>query len=178
MVGYTTPTTSKIWFRAASSAPVTLELATSADLTASTIVGPVTPTADTDFMATLDVSDLVADTRYHYRLLVDGQPATAAPYPSFVTAPGATGQFTIAAGSCAKLEDQPIFDAIDELDPALMLMMGDNHYGNTSDLAALRFAYRNSRSKGGVQKLFQKTPTLATWDDHDMGAGRRKCRGL
>jgi alkaline phosphatase D len=90
-----------------------------------------------------------------------------APYPSFLTAPGATGTFTIAAGSCAKYEDQPIFDAIEALDPALMLMMGDNHYGNTSDLPALRYAYRNSRKKSGVEKLFKKTPTIATWDDHD-----------
>lgn len=170
MIGHTTTTTSKIWFRGASSAPVTIELATNANLTGSVTVGPVAPSPETDYMAVLEATDLIPDTRYYYRLLVDGKPASATqpPYPSFLTAPGAAGKFTIAAGSCAKYEDQPIWDSIEALNPTLTLMMGDNHYGNTNDLGAHRFYYRNARSKPGVVKLYRKSSVLATWDDHDF----------
>lgn len=168
MVGYTTSSTSKIWFRAASGAPVTLELATDSNLTSATMFGPASPSPDTDYMTTIEATGLQPDTRYYYRLLVNGAPATTAPYPSFVTAPSATGKVTIAAGSCAKLADQPIFDTIAGLNPTLMLMMGDNHYANSNDLNVLRSFYRSSREKAGLQKLFARSSVLATWDDHDF----------
>jgi len=76
----------------------------------------------------------------------------------------------IAFGSCAKQsKEQPIWDAINALEPDLFIMLGDNVYGDTRDMAVLRAKYAELGAKPGFRKLRERTPVLATWDDHDYG---------
>lgn len=77
----------------------------------------------------------------------------------------------IAFGSCAKQDKpQPIWDAIVELKPQLFLFLGDNIYGDTTDMEELKAKYKLLGNQPGYQKLKQTCPVLATWDDHDYGA--------
>lgn len=50
---------------------------------------------------------------------------------------------------------------------AALLFVGDNHYGNTDNVDALRWHYRWSRERPERAALLAATPILATWDDHD-----------
>lgn len=79
-------------------------------------------------------------------------------------------------GSCAHQDKaQPIWEPIQDLDPDLFVMLGDNIYGDTRDMALLADKYRRLAAKEGFAKLRRKTPVIATWDDHDYGendAGR------
>jgi alkaline phosphatase D len=48
-----------------------------------------------------------------------------------------------------------------------MLFIGDNHYGNASELGDLRQFYRHAHTRPLRADLMSRTATIATWDDHD-----------
>jgi alkaline phosphatase D len=51
----------------------------------------------------------------------------------------------------------------------LILMLGDNHYANTTDPIKQRAAFVAHRRNPGFAALTQRTPVYAIWDDHDFG---------
>lgn len=76
----------------------------------------------------------------------------------------------IAFGSCASQDKpQPIWDAVLESRPQVFLAMGDNIYGDTTDMEVLKSKYDQLGAKPGFRKLQETCPMLATWDDHDYG---------
>ena len=76
----------------------------------------------------------------------------------------------IAFGSCAnEHRPQPVWKAINELDPQLFIFMGDNVYADSADPAKLEESYALLGAEPGFAKLRAKTPIVATWDDHDYG---------
>ena len=76
----------------------------------------------------------------------------------------------IAFGSCATQErPQPIWDAVGATKPELLLLLGDNIYADTEDMAVMRAKYARFAAMPGFKKLRESVPILATWDDHDLG---------
>jgi alkaline phosphatase D len=80
----------------------------------------------------------------------------------------------IALASCSNEErPAPLFTAIQQRRPDLLLMLGDNVYGsNTPDdpeLGGLREAYAMMAQRPEFTGLVSAVPTLAVWDDHDFG---------
>lgn len=78
----------------------------------------------------------------------------------------------IAFGSCAdQRQPQPFWTAIAEARPQVMVMLGDNVYGDVSsaEMAELRAAYTALAAQPGFQRLRAEVPFLAVWDDHDYG---------
>ena len=74
-------------------------------------------------------------------------------------------------GSCCKQDKPaPIWDAIVAAQPDLFLMIGDNIYGDSQDMAVLKAKWDTLGAVPGFMKLKQCCPVLATWDDHDYGA--------
>ena len=140
------------------------------------------------FTAHVRLTDLQPGTRYGYRLLLDGQVASAD--LSFKTqelwqwrtdAP----DFTVLAGSCnygnEPQFDRPgkpygdrheIFDVMASQSPDLTLWLGDNLYYREVDYSSRegmerRWAYE--RRQPYVQKLLRTGSHAAIWDDHDYG---------
>jgi alkaline phosphatase D len=79
----------------------------------------------------------------------------------------------IAFGSCYKsrtnITHEPIFDAAVKYKPDVFIFLGDNIYGDTSDMAVLEKKYAILGAKAGFQKIVTNTQVIATWDDHDYG---------
>ncbi len=76
----------------------------------------------------------------------------------------------ITFGSCAKQDQpQPIWDAIRQGRPELLILLGDNIYGDTMDMEVLRNKYRQFRDQPGFAALRRDCRVAATWDDHDYG---------
>ena len=78
----------------------------------------------------------------------------------------------IAFGSCCDQDDdQAIWDAIHAWRPGLMIMAGDNVYGDvrTASLRELRAAYETADRNPGFARMKRELPTMAIWDDHDYG---------
>jgi alkaline phosphatase D len=131
--------------------------------------------ADSDFAGHARVEGLKPATTYFYTVLLDGVPAMVRPYPSFVTAPetGAAGKTRIAFSSCtgrngfltaaiwAEMSARTRFD--------LLLMLGDNHYADSTAPEPQRRAYYDQRQTLGYAEITRRVPTYAIWDDHDYG---------
>jgi alkaline phosphatase D len=76
----------------------------------------------------------------------------------------------IGFGSCAEGSvPQPVWEAVLAADPDLFIFLGDNIYGDTRDPAVLEAKYAEFAAQPGFRKLRDRTPVLATWDDHDYG---------
>lgn len=79
----------------------------------------------------------------------------------------------IAFGSCNNQRlSQAHWPVITAQRPELMLMMGDNVYGDLDGQGPrhLAAAYAELAASPGFQAFAARTPILATWDDHDFGA--------
>ncbi|MEM6334835.1 MAG: alkaline phosphatase D family protein [Planctomycetota bacterium] len=92
---------------------------------------------------------------------------------------------TIAFGSCfnqtggystaQRKHDFNPFPHLIAQDPDLFLFIGDNMYADLErrhrkiDLADIDTAYDELAARPGFAALFDATPILATWDDHDYG---------
>ncbi len=167
MVGHTTSTGTRLWLHASAAWPAQLEAATEASFAQPIAGPPVLPAQSAGFMAEVLVDGLQPATPYWMRLKVDGKVVYTSKAP-VQTAPTALGKSTFAFVSCAKFDDQPGFAAIEALQPNGLLMIGDNHYGNTSDLDNLRWYYRKMHAESHFAQLAARTPTWAIWDDHDF----------
>jgi alkaline phosphatase D len=77
----------------------------------------------------------------------------------------------IAAGSCIRQDKpQPIWRAVVDFAPDVLLMLGDNIYGDTEDMAVLREKYGVLAADPGFAAVRSRVPIVAVWDDHDYGA--------
>ncbi|PKG96887.1 alkaline phosphatase D family protein [Paraglaciecola sp. MB-3u-78] len=73
-------------------------------------------------------------------------------------------------GSCLHQDKpQPIWAAMNQEQGDLFVLLGDNVYGDTEDMAQLKAKYAKQWSNSGMQTMLANTPTIGIWDDHDFG---------
>ncbi len=76
----------------------------------------------------------------------------------------------IAFGSCLQEKrPQPIWEGVLSTKPDLFVLLGDNIYGDTRDMAKLKAKWSVFAEKPGFRKLRESCRLLAIWDDHDYG---------
>ena len=82
----------------------------------------------------------------------------------------------IVVGSCLdQNKPQPCWRTIMKFQPDLLILCGDNIYGDSRDVEKLKRDWEILDSNPDFSKLRKSTQLLATWDDHDYGendAGR------
>lgn len=169
LVGAIEPNSARILVRTDSTRPVSLEVQPAGGGAARRI-GPVYPDPDDDFTAVFDVDGLSPRTQYTASAVLGG--ARVGRVARFRTAPraGVATRFQMGFGSCANDTNfpvQPIFGEIDSRDLDLFMFIGDNHYGNTRNLQAHWWRYRNAMDMPARAAMLAHTPVVATWDDHD-----------
>ena len=177
MLGAVAPDRIDVWVRLSGPDEVQIEY------------GPATPAAELrrtpaqrarkedDYTVVVSVRGLAAGTAYRYRAIVAGAPDMNQEPLGFFSAktapaPGERAAFSVAFGSCARVERhpvQPIWAAIHARRPELMLWLGDNVYADTLDPEILAECYQRQRSVPELQPLLRAVPQLAIWDDHDYG---------
>jgi alkaline phosphatase D len=175
MIGHSGPRDTRIWAKASQAARLSVRVGTDATLTRGQEIDGPSLAADSDFMGHVHIDGLAPSTTYHYTVLLNGQSAMARPYPSFTTAPetGTAGKTRVAFSSCvgrsgfmtaaiwAEMSARTRFD--------LLLMLGDNHYADSTAPDRQRRAYYDHRSALGYAEITRRVPTYAIWDDHDYG---------
>lgn len=175
MVGHVTDTTTRLWAKASNQARLAFKIGLQPDLADGRVVDAAALAEASSFTGQVEVDGLQPATRYHYTPMLDGAPAMARPYPSFLTAPAAEhrGPLRVAFGSCVGQRGHLAAAAFGEMAARgnfdLLLMLGDNHYGDTTDPALLRDYYHMLRTVDGFEKIIREKPTYAIWDDHDFG---------
>ena len=175
LVGHVGDTAARLWVKASNACTVSFLIGEHPSLVEGRIIdGPKVAEAES-FTGQVEVRELRPATRYHYCPLLDGRPALTRPYPSFVTAPvaGTRGRLRVAFGACVGRRAVHAAAAFGEMAARrnfdLLLMLGDNHYGDTTDPAKLRDYYHMMRTVDGFTRLIREVPTYAVWDDHDYG---------
>ncbi|MFK8015844.1 MAG: alkaline phosphatase D family protein [Gammaproteobacteria bacterium] len=172
MIGHTTTDSARIWMRSSYRLPLQVRFGTQASLANAQNSDAVTPRRSDDYATVVDLTGLQPGTRYFYEVLASGIPVST-PGLSFVTAPEGPSAFRAAFGSCMRPSDSdfttlPIFNDLADSQPDLLLMLGDNHYGNSAETSRLNFFYRNTRRVESFANVLAGTPTWAVWDDHDF----------
>lgn len=77
---------------------------------------------------------------------------------------------TIAFGSCYRqTRPSPIFSSIARLKPQVWIWLGDNIYGDTTDMDVLAAKYALLSSDKTYAFLRGHCQVIGTWDDHDYG---------
>ncbi|HNP19370.1 MAG TPA: alkaline phosphatase D family protein [Fulvivirga sp.] len=76
----------------------------------------------------------------------------------------------IAFGSCSHQQDSvQLWPEITAENPDIMVLTGDNIYGDTQDMAKLKKMYDLQKNRASYQQLLKKTKVIGVWDDHDYG---------
>jgi alkaline phosphatase D len=76
----------------------------------------------------------------------------------------------IAFGSCMHQDKaKPVLDLASDSAPRLFAFIGDNIYGDTTDMSVMRAKYDKLDAAPEFRRLRGATTVIATWDDHDYG---------
>lgn len=175
MIGHVTATTARLWAKGSNQGELAFKVGKSPDLSDGRTVPAAALVELSSFTGQAEVQGLEPASTYYYTPLLDGAPALSRPYPSFTTAPAGDhrGRLRFAFGSCVGRRGYVSAAAFGEMAARdnfdLLLMLGDNHYGDTTDPALLRDFYHMSRTVDGFEKVVRQKPTYAIWDDHDFG---------
>jgi alkaline phosphatase D len=173
LLGHVSPTEAKIWVKASAPAKMAIRIGKKDDLSDGRSTEAANAGANTLFSKHLTVEKLEPTERYFYCVMIDGHPAMARPYPSFETAPkvGDKGHQRIAFVSCvgyngfdsaptwAEMATRTNFD--------VLLMLGDNHYGNTTETKRHFELFGVQRRLPGYSEIAKHIPEYAIWDNHD-----------
>jgi alkaline phosphatase D len=175
MVGHAGADEARIWIKASGAARFSVRYSEQENLGEGRDADAVALTDASDFMGHVRLTGLRPSTRVFYAVLLDGKVATERPYPSFVTAPpaGKPSAFRFAFGSCVGREGADAAACWGEMAARgridFLLLLGDNHYADSTDPAKQRAAYASHRRPAGYREVTRRTPTWAIWDDHDYG---------
>lgn len=192
MAGPATAERIGVWLMTDTPAQVQLEYWPQEQPDAAQRSATVATSAERGHTVRVDLDGLQADTRYSYRVLLDGTPVEPGEAPAFTTAhadPAAPRELLIATGSCSYVPDSSveatkdsfgagfeIFDSVAALRPDVMLWLGDSIYYRDDDFApedkaAARMHQRwaATRSFAPLQRLLRTGQHVAIWDDHDYG---------
>ncbi|MCZ2355531.1 MAG: alkaline phosphatase D family protein [Bacteroidia bacterium] len=181
-VGAVTENQARFYVRTSQATPVVLLLSTdSAAFSNPITVNGATIAAD-DSSGILSVTGLSPNTQYFYRIKING--TFVGKVQSFWTfpAPGTSGHFTFAYGSCqnAPAGPEPIFQQVIKANPRFFVQSGDWGYPdstdnmpNNNDFYAADFnrvvaAYRARYSGPDMAEMREKVPVDYVYDDHDF----------
>jgi len=176
--GAVTPTSARIVAATPqSSGQVALEIGTTSSFETPRTVTPDVTDASSDGNGVLDgvlhftLTDLLPDTRYHYRL-VEQETVVDRPTGTFRTFEDGPHSYEVAIGGCAATGSRhAIFDSIRATSPDLFLHLGDMHYSDIAvpEIQRYRDAYATVHASPEQSHLFRSVPLAYVWDDHDFG---------
>jgi alkaline phosphatase D len=172
MLGAVGPDGARVWLRTVRPAKVEVQVTVDGSQRS---FGPVESTPETDLTAVVSVTGLEPETRYPYRVLVDGDPIEIAEHAA-ITTPEDTepAKVRIAFGTCPHrwgLGNQLQTDLILSRKPAAMLLGGDIAVQDRRNHLGLHRAdYLLRECRPAWRDLVAAVPVYATWDDHDYFA--------
>ena len=172
MIGSVTESSARFWVRTAREATVQIKLRPARSETYSILSSKARSLESSDYTVALDVEGLEPDTRYEYAVEIDGD-LHAEPYQQFRTfsRAGSPTKFNLVFGGGAGYypEYERMWDTVRSLNPAALLMLGDNVYIDDPFRPAMqRYCYYRRQSIPGWRKLAASTSVYAIWDDHDF----------
>ncbi len=174
LVGAVKPMQAKIWLRTSVSATVQVEYSTSADFLDSLSSSEAMTTQQKDWTAIIQLSELIPETMYFYRLLVN-ESILPSVYQLKTSPPtSAKRSFSFVVFSDFRDSVAPSYRSVAEDNPAFVVFLGDFSHREPSTLAEMRDMHRTLRgpeTPAGRDFIsyIRKFPFYHVWDDHDLG---------
>ncbi|MFW6370524.1 MAG: alkaline phosphatase D family protein [Bacteroidota bacterium] len=172
LLGAMTDNTSKIWFRTWDESNVQVSLFAHENGRKKIIEETARTKAKEDYTAVVEIDGLKPDTRYYYRLTINGEPSDSTWSMKTVPATGEPGVFKVGFGGCSAYNPtfERIWDTIATHDMDVFLTLGDNVYSNHHTLPQVnRFCYYQRQSRPEFKRFSSTIPYFGIWDDHDFG---------
>jgi len=171
LLGSVTDHSARFWVRTMHAVPVEVVLSRSPSLRPILRKAQAATDPDEDYTAVLAVGDLQPDTRYYYRVRVNGenQPRVW----QFHTFPerGTPAAFQIGFGGGAGFTPwhEYMWNTLDDHGLRAMLLLGDNVYIDHPTYPDVqRYCYYRRQSRPEFRSFAASTPLYAIWDDHDF----------
>lgn len=179
MVGSVTESAARIWVRTAHEVTVRVLVRKQESPESREIESASVRTSlEQECTAVLDVGGLEPNTRYEYRLAVDGKVERET--FTFRTFPrtGTKCKFKVVFGGGAAYTPscERVFRTIASRRPLAFLQLGDNVYIDAPTKTPVQqYCYYRRQSSAPYRHLTARTCIAAIWDDHDFGTN--DCRG-
>ncbi|MFW6189187.1 MAG: alkaline phosphatase D family protein [Planctomycetota bacterium] len=172
MIGSVTENSARFWVRTSREAEVKAMVTPPLRLQGGLASPTVRSTAETNYTAVAEVTGLLPDTEYHYRVLVDGESIGVPRSRTFRTYPAGGGaRFAVGFGGGAGYypDRERVWARIAGRALSAFLFLGDNVYIDWPDSTPVqRYHYYRRQSRPEFRRLVGTTPVYAIWDDHDF----------
>ena len=175
LLGNVTDQSASFWVRTAEAATIRVIASPSASFAPPVLTANGQTQIDNDHTGIIRLSGLSSDTRYYYRLEINGTPQPPEPQPpSFRTfaKAGTASQFRIAFGGGAGFvpPHERAWRTIEAYAPDAVLLLGDNVYiDDPESIIMQRYTYHRRQSRPEWRHLTARTAVFTIWDDHDFG---------
>ncbi|MFU8862123.1 MAG: alkaline phosphatase D family protein [Cyclonatronaceae bacterium] len=177
MLGQVTTSSAAFWVRTLHEARVRVRVSIDPGMSDYHVSDIAQTTSGTDYTTVVHVAGLDPDTRYYYRLLINGRLVETPQKLSFKTYPraGTNRSFTVAFGGCSAYypENERLWDVIHAKEPLAYLTLGDNVYINLIEhgnhpYAMQHYTYYQRQSGPEYRRMIAAAPVYAIWDDHEF----------
>ncbi len=126
----------------------------------------------------LNVDGLEPDSRYNWRILINGQPDSLQGQVRTFPAEGTRGNFVFVTGSCQETPNMKTFDRMAEDHPYFLLHTGDYTYPDyqirpdySGDYDLMAESYRRRYTEDRMQEMLYNVPIDYIYDDNDYVGG-------
>ena len=174
LVGKVTGSSASFWIRSAAPTHVRVTASESPDFSTPLLVADGQTLAENDFTGLVHLSGLKPQTRYFYRVELNGvsYPMDAEP-PSFETyaRPGQASKFRVAFGGGSGFvpPNERAWTTIESFAPQVLMLFGDNVYiDDPESIIMQRYTYQRRQSRPEWRHLTARTGVFTIWDDHDF----------
>lgn len=175
MLGHVSASSAALWIQSTKPTDWAVDVSENPEFTGATS-HPGTATGEASGLnAQIVLGNLKPATRYHYRIRFGDQVVSPIPAPSFTTAPvaGTAGKLRFGFSSCVGRLPEHAAAAWGEINARrnfdLFLMLGDNHYADSTDPIKQRLYYTAHRRDASFREFTARLPLYGVWDDHDYG---------
>jgi alkaline phosphatase D len=171
MIGQVTTTKASFWVRTLEDDTVEIQCFEFENSKTMIKASNITSSKGVDFTNIIEVKGLKPDTKYNYKVLVNGNEVKHLKNLNFKTYPLSQSEFSIGLGGGAGYTPQyeKMWNTIDSYNLDAMLLMGDNVYIDIPEKpgAFHDYTYYRRQSQPDFQNMISSTPIYAIWDDHD-----------
>ncbi len=168
MVGHVNAHSAKIWCALDERGEVKIRISEDPNLKDARVI------TKKDFeMGSISIDGLKTDTLYYYQIEAHQYSKSARSHFKTMKPSGKSLKlrflFSSCSGKTGSDEDATWNDISLLSDVDLILMLGDNHYADSTNPEVITKHYLSHRSIGGFKRATSRIPTYGIWDDHDYG---------
>jgi alkaline phosphatase D len=170
ILGHGDETTAMVWSRTVAQGELTLEITPVAG--GKPRLWRKKASAKNDFCMHWQVTGLMPETEYRYRILQGDKAIAAEQGQVFRTAPkvDAPAKVRLAISSCAKEDEgsRAVWKRMASEQVDAVVLIGDTPYIDSTDLEKQSLRHREFAAVPEYQALLKTRPCWWTWDDHDF----------